>query len=100
MVCELLPLICTSLTCGAPGSLAGCAVPCSQVPLAMMCGVNASSISVRRSPFLIVMDAWTNCASFIWTVFPVVLAVESAGNTVHMNDAQFVQASITIKKGE
>ena len=27
-------------------------------------------------------------------------ATSTAGNTVHMNDAQFVQASITIKKGE
>jgi plastocyanin len=27
-------------------------------------------------------------------------APSTAGNTVHMNDAQFVQASITIKKGE
>ena len=44
----------------------------------------------------------------LWSVITLLLgacgtadsAPNAAGNTVHMNDAQFVQASITIKKGE
>ena len=67
------PLICKFLTCGAPGSLAGFAVPFSHVPLAITWEIGASSIKVILSPFLMVMDDWSKLAAFICTWFEALL---------------------------
>lgn len=67
VVLELLPLICTFLTGGEPGSLVGLACPLSQVPLAMICGVKVVETRVMLSPFLMVTEDCSNCVSFICT---------------------------------
>src|SRR5258708_26860143 len=61
------PLICLSLTRGAPGSLAGFAVPLFHVPLAMLWEIGASSIKVMLSPFLMVIEDWSKFVAFICT---------------------------------
>src|SRR6266536_2463950 len=76
-VAELLPPICTSLTSGAPASLAGFAVPFSHVPFAIVCDPKRSSLmSVMRSPFLMVIEFWTKFVLLIWTGLGPALALE------------------------